>query len=62
VTDATSSQSRRPAELSAADARLLRELTEQARTGGPKLTGEGGLPSKLTKMVAQGALGFRGCE
>ena len=42
MTDATSSQSERPAELSAADAQLLRELTERARTGGPELTGRAG--------------------
>ena len=35
---------------------LLRELTERARTGGLKLTGEGGLLGKLTKMVVEGAL------
>ena len=35
---------------------LLRELTERVRTGGLKLTGEGGLLGKLTKMVVEGAL------
>ena len=35
---------------------MLRELTERARTGGLKLTGEGGLLGKLTKMVVEGAL------
>ena len=35
---------------------LLRELTERARTGGLKLTGEGGLLGKLTKMVVESAL------
>src|SRR6516165_8304371 len=44
------------AELSAADEQLLRELTERARTGELKLTGEGGLLGKLTKMVIEGAL------
>ena len=34
----------------------MRELTERARTGGLKLTGEGGLLGKLTKMVVEGAL------
>lgn len=43
-------------ELSAADEQLLRELTERARTGGLKLTGEGGLWGKLTKMVDEIAL------
>ena len=58
VTDVTSSpkQDREPAELSAADEQLLRELTERARTGGLQLTGEGGLLGKLTKMVVEGAL------
>ena len=45
-----------PAELSAVDEQLLRELTERARAGGLKLTGEGGLLGKLTKMVVEGAL------
>src|SRR6201989_418940 len=44
------------AELSAADEQVRRELTERARTGGLKLTGEGGLLGKLTKMVVEGAL------
>src|SRR6202167_720666 len=49
-------QGREPAELSAADEQLLRELTERARAGGLKLTGEGGLLGKLTKMGVEGAL------
>src|ERR1700744_1336850 len=44
------------AELAAADEQLLGEPTERARTGGLKLTGEGGLLGKLTKMVIEGAL------
>jgi putative transposase len=56
VTDVTANQSQDGAGLSAADEQLLRELTERARTGGLKLTGEGGLLGKLTKMVAGGAL------
>src|SRR5213592_3204261 len=44
------------AELSAADEQVLRELTERARAGGLKLTGEGGLLGRLTKMVVEGAL------
>src|SRR5205814_6358370 len=56
VTDVTTSQGHEPAGLSAADEQLLRELTERARTGGLKLTGEGGLLGKLTKMVVEGAL------
>ena len=56
MTDVRAGQSQDDAELSAADEQLLRELTERARTGGLKLTGEGGLLGKLTKMVVEGAL------
>jgi putative transposase len=56
VTDVTMSQDREPVELSAAGEQLLRELTERAREGGLRLTGEGGLLGKLTKMVIEGAL------
>jgi putative transposase len=55
VTDVTTGEDRAP-ELSAADEQVLRELTERARAGGLKLTGEGGLLGKLTKMVVEGAL------
>ena len=45
MTDVTQNQNqdRAETELSAADEQVLRELTERARTGGLKLTGEGGL-------------------
>ena len=56
MTDVTAGDVREPAGLSAADEQLLRELTERARAGGLKLTGEGGLLGKLTKMVVEGAL------
>jgi transposase-like protein len=56
VTDVTTSQGQEPVELPAADEQLLRELTERARTGGVRLTGEGGLLGRLTKMVVEGAL------
>ena len=56
MTGVTNSESQDRAELSAADEQLLRELSERARTGGLKLTGEGGLLGKLTKMVIEGAL------
>ena len=56
MTDVTQERDQDGAELSAADEQLLRELTERARTGGLKLTGEGGLLGKLTKMVIEGAL------
>src|SRR5947199_8789337 len=56
MTDVTLNGSQDGVELSAADEQLLRELTERARAGGLKLTGEGGLLGKLTKMVVEGAL------
>ena len=56
MTDVTTSHDEDGVELSAADEQLLRELTEQARTGGLKMTSEGGLLGKLTKMVVEGAL------
>jgi Transposase, Mutator family len=56
VTDVTTDRGQDEVELSAADEQLLRELTERARGGGLKLTGEGGLLGKLTKMVIEGAL------
>ena len=56
MTEATTGQGQGEGQLSAADEQVLRELTERARTGGLKLTGEGGLLGKLTKMVVEGAL------
>ena len=56
MTDVTNSENQDVAGLSAADAQLLRELTDRARAGGLKLTGEGGLLGQLTKMVVEGAL------
>src|SRR6266851_2724610 len=56
VTDVTTDNDQAPVELSAGDEQVLRELTERARTGGLRLTGEGGLLGKLTKMVVEGAL------
>ena len=56
MTDVTQDQGQAGAELSAADEQVLRELTERARTGGLKLTGQGGLLGRLTKMVVEGAL------
>ena len=56
MTDVTTDRGQDEVELSAADEQLLRELTERARTGGLKLTGEGGLLGKLTRMVIEGAL------
>ena len=56
MTDVTEDRGQAGTELPAADEQLLRELTERARTGGLKLTGEGGLLGRLTKMVIEGAL------
>ena len=56
MTDVAEDRDQAGAELSAADEQVLRELTERARTGGLKLTGEGGLLGKLTKMIIEGAL------
>src|ERR1700750_222291 len=56
MTDVTTDRGQDEAELSAADEQLLGELNEPAPTGGLKLTGEGGLLGKLTKMVIEGAL------
>src|SRR5262250_3732027 len=56
MTDVTEDRDQDGTELSAADEQVLRELTERARTGGLKLTGEGGLLGKLSKMVIEGAL------
>src|ERR1700748_2838145 len=56
MTDVTTDRGQDEADLSAADEQVLRELTERARAGGLKLTGEGGLLGKLTKMVVEGAL------
>ena len=43
MTDVTTDETQEPTALSAADEQVLRELTERARAGGLKLTGEGGL-------------------
>jgi putative transposase len=56
TTESAQDGTQEPAELSAADRQMLRELTERARAGGLKLTGEGGLLGQLTKMVIEGAL------
>ena len=56
MTDVTEDRDQAQPVLPAADEQLLRELPERARTGGVKLTGEGGLLGELTKMVLEGAL------
>jgi hypothetical protein len=50
MTDVTTAEAAEPV-LSAAEEKLPRELTERDRAGGLKLTGEGGLLGKQTKMV-----------
>ena len=55
MTDVAENRDQAGAELPAADEQVLRELTGRARAGGLKLTGPGGLPGKLTKMVVEGA-------
>ena len=59
MTGVTASQGQEPVELSAADEKLLRELTERARTGRLKLTGEGGLLGKLHQDGGRGCPGGR---
>src|SRR5690348_17235186 len=56
MTNVTTGEEQDVAELSAADEQVLRELTARAGAGGLKLTGEGGLLGRLTKMVVEGAL------
>jgi putative transposase len=56
VTDMMTSGRQDAAELSPAEQQLVRELTDRAREDGLKLTGEGGLLGRLTKMVIEGAL------
>ena len=45
-----------PGRVAGTDADLVRELAERARSEGLQLTGEGGLLSRLTKIVVEGAL------
>ena len=56
MTDVMASGQQDAAELSQAEQQLVRELTDRAREDGLKLTGEGGLLGRLTKMVIEGAL------
>jgi hypothetical protein len=51
VTEVMNGQVQDVDELSAADEQLLRELSERARTGGLKLTGEGGLPGTVRRPL-----------
>jgi hypothetical protein len=41
------------------DEQLVRQLAAQLRAEGLKLTGEGGLLARLTKVVVESALGAR---
>jgi hypothetical protein len=45
-----------PAQVAGTDADLVRELAERARAEGLRLTGEGGLLGRLTKLVVESAL------
>ncbi|MDQ0820322.1 putative transposase [Arthrobacter sp. V4I6] len=54
VTAATSMVA--PAPADALDEQLVQQLSERARAEGLRLTGEGGLLSRLTKMVVESAL------
>ena len=56
MTDVTQNQGQAEAELSAADEQVLARADRRARAGGSKLTGEGGLLGRRTKMVIEGAL------
>ncbi len=56
MTEVTEDPGQAGAELSAAEEQVLRELTERTRACGLKLTGEGGLLGRLTKMIVEGAL------
>jgi transposase-like protein len=56
MTDVTRKQGKQGTGLTESDEQVLRELTERARADGLKLTGEGGLLSRLSKMVIEGAL------
>ena len=47
MTDVTTGQDQDGVELSAADGQVLQELTERARAGGLRLTGEGGLHKRM---------------
>jgi putative transposase len=54
VTVVTMDTSAGPAEAS--DEQLVRQLVDRARAEGLKLTGEGGLLARLTKVVVESAL------
>ena len=56
MTDATMGRGQGGPDRPTADEQLLHELTERVRAGELRLTGEGGLLGKLTKMVIEGAL------
>ena len=58
MTDVTADEDQEPP-LPAADEQLLRGADRAGPAGGLKLTGEGGLLGKLTKMVTEDALGVR---
>lgn len=55
MTGVTQERNQDGAGLSAPDEQLLRDPTKRARAEGLKLTGEGGLLGRLTKMIIEGA-------
>jgi putative transposase len=56
VIDETMTEVVGPVPGDAVDEELVRQLSERARAEGLRLTGEGGLLSRLTKIVVESAL------
>lgn len=56
ISEATPESVVDPVPADALDEQLVRQLSERARAEGLRLTGEGGLLSRLTKMVVESAL------
>jgi hypothetical protein len=56
VTDVTASAAAEEDALDAVDEQLIRQLTDRARAEGLRLTGEGGLLTRLTMTVIESAL------
>ena len=56
ISEATAESVVAPAPADALDEQLVRQLSERARAEGLRLTGEGGLLARLTKIVVESAL------
>lgn len=56
ISEAKAEADGEPVPADALDEQLVRQLSERARAEGLRLTGEGGLLSRLTKMVVESAL------